>query len=113
MGIQIHLQAFEKWSVKATEIKEKSNCKITVSALLEDEANESDRINGLDIADFIIAELKSNKTSPEIQSFFSHTLQSMIDKNKALLILLSNGQNIMSYFMPKLFNTNDKRSLRF
>mgnify|MGYP003392458586 CR=1 FL=1 len=26
---------------------------------------------------------------------------------------LSNGQNIMSYFVPKLFNTNDKRSLRF
>ena len=26
---------------------------------------------------------------------------------------VSNGQNIMSYFVPKLFNTNDKRSLRF
>ena len=26
---------------------------------------------------------------------------------------VSNGQNIMSYFVPKLFNTNDSRSLRF
>jgi len=26
---------------------------------------------------------------------------------------ISNGQNIMSYFVPKLFNTYDKRSLRF
>ena len=27
--------------------------------------------------------------------------------------VVSNGQNIMSYFVPKLFNTKDKRSLRF
>ena len=27
--------------------------------------------------------------------------------------LISNGQNIMSYFLPKLFKTNDSRSLRF
>jgi len=26
---------------------------------------------------------------------------------------LSKGQNIMSYFVPKLFKTNDSRSLRF
>ena len=26
---------------------------------------------------------------------------------------ISNGQNIMSYFVPKLFKTKDNRSLRF
>jgi len=57
--------------------------------LLEDEATDIDRANGLDIADFILAELKSKKTKLEIQSFFGPTLQSMIEKNKNLLILIS------------------------
>jgi len=42
----------------------------------------------LDIADFIITELKSNKTIPKIQSWFSPILQKMIDKNKALSVLI-------------------------
>jgi len=33
-----------------------------------------------------------------------------IESNKGIL---SNGQNIMSYLLPKLFSTYDKRSLRF
>ncbi len=93
------LGAFEKWSLKSTEMHEKCNCKITISTLLEDEATDTERANGLDIADFIVAELKSALTSrrgvggevfPEIQSHFSPTLQSMIEKNKALLILIKN-----------------------
>jgi len=83
------LGAFEKWSIKALEIQEKHNCKVTVSTLLEDEATDSDRTNGLDIADYIITELKSKKAIPEIQSFFSPTLQSMIEKNKTLLVLIN------------------------
>jgi len=59
---------------------------------LEDEAIDADRANGLDIADFIIAELKSNKTTLEIQCFFCPTLQSMIDKNRALLVLINGLQ---------------------
>ena len=86
------LGAFEKWSLKATEIQKQYNCKITISTLLEDEATDADRTDGLDIADFIIAELKSKKTVPEIQSYFSPSLQSLIDKNKALLILISGLQ---------------------
>ena len=82
------LGAFDKWSIKAAEIKERCNCKITVSTLLEDEASDLDRINGLDIADFIIPELKSKKTIPEIQSSFSPILQTMIEKNKSLLVLI-------------------------
>lgn len=60
-----------------------------MSILLEDEVTDSDRENGLDIADFIIPELKSKKGTPEIQSFFSSTLQSMIHKNKVLLVLIN------------------------
>lgn len=55
------LGAFEKWSQKAVEIQKQYNCKITISGLLEDEATASERTNGLDIADFIISELKSKK----------------------------------------------------
>lgn len=83
------LGAFEKWSLKIAEIKERYNCKITISTLLEDEASDSDRANGFDIADFIISELKSKKAIPEIQSFFSPTLQSMIEKNIALFVLIN------------------------
>ena len=82
------LGAFEKWSLKATKIHEKCNCKVTVSTLLEDEATDSDRVNGLDIADYIINELKSKKTIPEVQSLFSPTLQIMVNRNNALLILI-------------------------
>ena len=38
-----YLEAFEKWTQKAVEIKKQCNCKITVSTLLEDKANELDR----------------------------------------------------------------------
>jgi hypothetical protein len=50
------LGAFEKWSLKAIEIQKQNNCKISISTLLEDEATDTDRANGLDIEDFIIAE---------------------------------------------------------
>ncbi|MDD4992522.1 MAG: DUF6371 domain-containing protein [Paludibacter sp.] len=83
------LGAFSKWSVKATEIQNQNICRISISTLLEDEATDTDRTNGLDIADYIISELKSKKTIPEIQSFFSPILQSMIEKNKALLVLIN------------------------
>ncbi len=49
----------------------------------------NDRDNGFDIADYIIAELLSKKSIPVIQSCFSPTLQSMIDRNKALIILIN------------------------
>jgi len=94
------LGAFEKWNKKAQMLNSLSpspsgeglGVRCTISTLLEDEASDSDRSNGLDIADFIITEFKSKKTTPEIQSHFSPTLQSMIDKNKALLILINGFQ---------------------
>lgn len=83
------LGAFEKWSLKVVEIQKQCGCKFSISTLLEDEATDTDRDNGLDIADYIIVELKSKKTIPEIQSYFRPVLQSMIDKNKALLIFIN------------------------
>lgn len=52
------LGAFEKWSLKATEIQKQCDCKISMSTLLENEATDTDRANGLDITDYIIAEFK-------------------------------------------------------
>ena len=68
------LGAYVKWSLKATEVQKQCDCKISISSLLEDEAADTECTNGLDIADYIISELKSKKITPEIQSFFSTTL---------------------------------------
>jgi len=82
------LGAYAKWNIKVTEIQKQYECKISISTLLEDEATDTERANGLDIADFIIAELKQKKGEIEIQSYFNPLLQSMIEKNKALLVLI-------------------------
>ena len=73
---------------KKSIIQEKINIKIFVSTLLEFKATDTERANGLDIADYII-EFKSTKTVTYIQSYLSPTLQSMIKKNKALLMLIN------------------------
>ena len=83
------LGASEKWSLKVSELQKKHNYKVTISTLLEDEGTNSDRANGLDIADYIISELKSKKTFPEMQSYFSPALQYKIERNKELLVLIS------------------------
>ncbi len=88
------LGAFEKWSLKAIEIQKQNVCKVTISTLLENEATTSDRLNGLDIADYIIAEIKLKRTTPRVQSLFSPTLQLMIKRNKVLLTLINQLQLI-------------------
>ena len=82
------LGAYEKWSLKATEIQKQYNCNIILSNLLEVEATNIDRENGLDIADYIIMELNSKKTTFEIQKSFSPQLETLIRKNDALLFLI-------------------------
>jgi len=88
------LGAFSKWKEKAQMLNSLfpsplgEGLGVRCSTLLENEATDTDRINGLDIADFIIAELTSKKTSQEIQKIFSQKLQSMIETNKGLLILI-------------------------
>ena len=94
------LGVYEKWSLKATEIQKQCNCNIILSNLLEIEATDTDRANGLDIADYIIAELISlssrrgagGEVIPEIQKTFSSNLQAMIEKNKTLLVLINGLQ---------------------
>ncbi|MEI8087507.1 MAG: DUF6371 domain-containing protein [Paludibacter sp.] len=86
------LGAYEKWSLKATEIKKQYNCNIILSNLLEVEATDIDREKGLDITDYIIAELSTNKTFPEIQKTFSPNLQALIGKNRALMVLINGLQ---------------------
>ena len=85
------LGAFEKWSDKAMIIEKECNCKINISTLLEDIATPEAKSKGFDIADYIISELKEvgGVVFPEIQSYFSPALQSMIKKNDALLVLIN------------------------
>ena len=82
------LGAFEKWSLKATEIQNQCNCKISVSTLLEDVASDTDRDNGFDIADFIIKQLISKETADEIHGRFSPGLESMVQQNNSLLLFI-------------------------
>ena len=61
---------------------------VRCSTILEDIATETQRSEGLDIADYIIDELKAKTKIDEIQSRFSQKLQSMIEINPALLLLI-------------------------
>lgn len=51
------LGAFQKWSLKVTEITKQINCKISVSKLLENNASSEAMSRGLDVADFIISKV--------------------------------------------------------
>jgi hypothetical protein len=86
------LGAFEKWSEKSTEIQMQCDCNINISSLLEDIATESQRTEGLDIADFMIIQLSCKNPEPiqVNQNRFSLKLQSFIDINPALSILIDN-----------------------
>jgi hypothetical protein len=83
------LGAYEKWSIKATEIQNQYECKISISTLLEDEATDTERANGLDIADFTISELRSKEHAPMIKNHFSPTLLYLSKKNIALAYLIA------------------------
>jgi hypothetical protein len=83
------LGAFEKWSDKAWIIEKECNCKINISTLLEDIATPEAKVNGFDIADYLIEELKNKTNQIQIHSRFSPILESMIEKNNALLVLIN------------------------
>ena len=113
------LGGYEKWSIKVNEIKQSVNCEIKVSEILEDIATEVQRFEGLDIADYMIEELKStlsksNNTNfpltlervstgqersrgaggevSQIQSRFTPELEQMIETNPAVLLLIDRLQ---------------------
>ena len=76
------LGGYEKWSDKASEIKQSVKCKIKVSTILEDLATEVQRSEGHDIADYILEELKAKTETVIIQSRFSTELELMIERKK-------------------------------
>ena len=97
------LGAYDKWLTKACEIKFQCNCNISVSELLEKEATPFAKANGMDIADFMIDQLKATQ-SPQLNSThcqtpqglaasfvsarFTPQLVEMIETNPALLKLI-------------------------
>jgi hypothetical protein len=50
------LGAYNSWQLRATEIQKTISCQITVSDLLEQRANKTDKANGLDLADYLITQ---------------------------------------------------------
>jgi hypothetical protein len=99
------LNAFDKWSEKAQILNalppspqgEGSGVrfKINVSTLLEDIATPAAKEKGLDVADFMIDQLLKKMAlksepipTPVIQSRFTPELDTMIETNHALLILI-------------------------
>ena len=90
------LNAFDKWSEKAIQIEKDCNCKISVSTILEDIATPEAKAKGLDVADFMIEQLRKKMAiqseptpSPVIQSRFTPELETMIETNPALLTLIN------------------------
>jgi len=91
------LNAFCKWTDKAKEIQKQCDCIISISDLLEKEATPYAKAQGLDIADFLINQLRTPLSSrrgvggevPPIQSRFTPELESMTEANPALLLLIN------------------------
>lgn len=87
------LNAFDKWNEKAIQIEKECNCTITVSRLLEDIATPEAKAIGLDIADFMIEQLRKNVNEkpslrPSIQSIYTPELEAMIEQNSAIKTLI-------------------------
>ena len=83
------VDGFEYWANKAKEL-EAIGCKVIVSVLLEKNATDEDRVNKIDIADWLIRYL-SDGTVTEAGNELSkaeRALQSMIDSNPALQMLI-------------------------
>jgi len=93
------LNAFVKWSEKAKEIQRACNCRIKVSTHLEGIATPEAKAKGLDVADYMINQLTNKqhvkiKVETQVQSRYTPELQSMIEKNKSLEILIEKLQLI-------------------
>jgi len=95
------LGSYEKWSIKFKEIKQSVNCEIKVSEILEEIATKVQRFEGLDIADYMIEELKSTLSFSrrgvgcevsQIQICFTPKLGQMIVTNPAVLLLIDRLQ---------------------
>lgn len=83
------LGAFTQWREKSVELEKKCSCWIKVSTLLENIATPEEHKKGLDIADYMINQLKKNKTiSKPIQNAYSELLNNFIETNPAVHYLI-------------------------
>jgi hypothetical protein len=64
--LQKEKQAFEIWSKRANEIRQQYGCKVVVSDILERNATDEDRENGLDIADYLIKQMRQAPEQVEV-----------------------------------------------
>lgn len=69
---------FDKWKAIALEAR-KASIAITVSDLLERHATEAEKRNGLDLADYLIAEQRK-RNNPAIRDAFQKLIESRLDK---------------------------------
>jgi hypothetical protein len=86
------LNAFDKWSEKASLIKNQCSCEITVSTLLEDISTPEAKAKGLDVADFMINQLRSKMPDTENKNQISEVLNDFINRNNAVKILIDKLQ---------------------
>jgi hypothetical protein len=87
------LNGYNKWLDKAIEIEKQCSCNISVSTLLEDIATPEAKAQGLDVADYVIYQLKNKHNeiiadNTQVQGRYTPELQSMISRNKSLKQLI-------------------------
>jgi hypothetical protein len=91
------LGAYNKWNEKVSLIRKECNCKIKISNFLETVSTPEAKAKGLDVADYMINQLTNKqhvkiKVESQVQSRYTPELQSMINKNKSLEILIEKLQ---------------------
>ena len=111
------LNGYNKWLDKAIEIEKQCSCNISISTLLEDIATPGAKAQGLDVADYMIYQLKTplsqysqkvkflspngestrrgievrgigGENTTQVQSHYTPELKSMISRNKSLKQLI-------------------------
>lgn len=100
------LGAFKEWSDKAKKIMDEVVCSIRVSTILENKANDTDRYNGLDIADYLIREIMQEKPLKVIPKTFTEeerALQSLIEINPNMIPFI-NTLGLFSITTKQPFN---------
>ena len=97
------LNAYDKWNEIAARIRNSIEVDISVSTLLEEIATPEAKAQGLDLADFLINQLKNNNSNstpetpepdpepiipPPAPARFTPELEAMIEANSAVLTLI-------------------------
>lgn len=91
------MTAFEVWSAKAIEISRAHGCKVVVSDLLERNASEAERAQGLDIADYLTSQQPTAPTKATAPTMSSDITLQLIGLNTNLSKQAIISQLIQSY----------------